>query len=54
MSAKISENGLRVLEARYLRRDSQGRVMETPDQLLEEAFSRSGKAGPHFRNQTPR
>ena len=35
MVAKISENGLRVLEARYLRRDNQGRVIETPEQLFE-------------------
>jgi ribonucleoside-diphosphate reductase alpha chain len=35
MAAKISENGLRVLEARYLRRDNQGRVIETPEQLFE-------------------
>jgi len=31
----ISENGLRILQARYLRRDSQNRVIETPDQLFE-------------------
>ena len=31
----ISENAKRVLEARYLRRDSDGRVAESPDQLFE-------------------
>lgn len=30
----LSENALRVLEARYLRRDAQGTVNETPDQLF--------------------
>ena len=34
MSAKISANGLKVLQARYLRRDPSGRVIETPDQLF--------------------
>ena len=31
----ISENAKRVLEARYLRRDSDGRIVETPEQLFE-------------------
>jgi len=31
----ISENAKRVLEARYLRRDSDGRIAESPDQLFE-------------------
>jgi ribonucleoside-diphosphate reductase alpha chain len=31
----LTENALRVLQARYLRRDSQGRVIETPDQMFE-------------------
>lgn len=31
----ISENGLRVLKARYLRRDRRGEVVETPEQLFE-------------------
>ena len=31
----ISENGLRVLQARYLRRDGEGKIVETPDQLFE-------------------
>jgi ribonucleoside-diphosphate reductase alpha chain len=31
---QLSENALQVLEARYLRRDAQGRLCETPDQLF--------------------
>jgi len=32
---QLSENGLKVLRARYLRRDTNGRVIETPDQLFQ-------------------
>ncbi|MFN3477229.1 MAG: adenosylcobalamin-dependent ribonucleoside-diphosphate reductase, partial [Candidatus Methylomirabilales bacterium] len=32
---KLSENARRVLEARYLRRDAQCRIIETPEQLFE-------------------
>lgn len=35
MPASISDNGLKVLRARYLRRDAEGRVVETPDQLFQ-------------------
>ncbi|MGA2712524.1 MAG: adenosylcobalamin-dependent ribonucleoside-diphosphate reductase [Bryobacteraceae bacterium] len=35
MAPTVSENGLRVLTARYLRRDGRGQVVETPDQLFE-------------------
>ena len=31
----ISENGIRVLEARYLRRNAEGKIIETPGQLFE-------------------
>jgi ribonucleoside-diphosphate reductase alpha chain len=31
----IGENALRVLQARYLRRDGEGKVVETPNQLFE-------------------
>jgi hypothetical protein len=31
---QLSENARRVLEARYLRRDAQGKLSETPDQLF--------------------
>jgi len=35
VSIQLSENGLKVLQARYLRRDASGRVIETPDQLFQ-------------------
>ena len=31
----LTENARRVLEARYLRRDAERRIIETPEQLLE-------------------
>ncbi len=31
---QLSENARRVLEVRYLRRDAQGKVNETPEQLF--------------------
>jgi ribonucleoside-diphosphate reductase alpha chain len=34
---KLSRNAIRVLEARYLRRDALGRLAETPEQLFERA-----------------
>jgi ribonucleoside-diphosphate reductase alpha chain len=40
---QLSENAQRVLEARYLRRDAQGKVSETPDQL----FARVARAIAH-------
>jgi len=40
---QLSENARRVLEARYLRRDAQGRVSETPEQL----FARVARAIAH-------
>lgn len=40
---QLSQNALRVLEARYLRRDGQGRICETPDQL----FARVARAIAH-------
>lgn len=39
----LSENARRVLEARYLRRDAQGRINETPDQF----FARVARAMAH-------
>ncbi len=35
MAAGLTANALRVLEARYLRRDSHGRIVETPEQLFQ-------------------
>jgi ribonucleoside-diphosphate reductase alpha chain len=31
----IGENAMRVLQARYLRRDTHGQIIETPEQLFE-------------------
>jgi ribonucleoside-diphosphate reductase alpha chain len=35
MALELSENARRVIEARYLRRDAQGNIVETPAQLFE-------------------
>jgi ribonucleoside-diphosphate reductase alpha chain len=35
LKAELSENAIRVLQARYLRRDSNRRIIETPDELFE-------------------
>ena len=40
MRLKLSENALRVLERRYLKKDEMGKVVETP----EEMFRRVAKA----------
>jgi Ribonucleotide reductase, all-alpha domain len=34
MRGHLTENALKVLEARYLRRDARGRVIETPGELF--------------------
>ncbi|OGX51569.1 MAG: ribonucleoside-diphosphate reductase, adenosylcobalamin-dependent [Omnitrophica WOR_2 bacterium RIFCSPLOWO2_12_FULL_46_30] len=34
MAVKLSENALKVLERRYLKKDKEGRVVETPDELF--------------------
>lgn len=47
MEASLSENALRVLQARYLLRDGDGKVVETPDQLFKrvaKAISQAEKA----------
>ncbi len=43
--APLSGNALRVLQARYLRRDAQGRVVETPDELFARVAQAVGAAG---------
>jgi ribonucleoside-diphosphate reductase alpha chain len=40
MAEKLSDNALKVLERRYLKKDESGRVIESPDEL----FSRVAKA----------
>jgi ribonucleoside-diphosphate reductase alpha chain len=41
---RLSENALRVLEARYLRRDSGRRIIETPRELFERVAKAVGEA----------
>jgi len=33
---KLSENSLKVLESRYLRKNEEGKIVETPQDLLKE------------------
>lgn len=47
---KLSNNGLRVLEARYLQRDRQRRITETPEQLFESVASSIANAELLFGN----
>ncbi len=42
---KLSDNARRVLEARYLRRDEHGAVVETPNELFERVARAIGEAG---------
>ncbi len=44
MATSFSENALRVLEARYLLRDANGQIIETPEQLLERVASSVARA----------
>jgi ribonucleoside-diphosphate reductase alpha chain len=39
MSVKLSENALKVLERRYLKKDAEGKVVETPEQLFRRVAS---------------
>ena len=41
---KISDVGMKVLESRYLLKDAEGKVKETPDQLIERVATAIGKA----------
>ena len=34
MEPKLSENALKVLERRYLKKDEEGRVIETPEEMF--------------------
>ncbi|MBI4456081.1 MAG: adenosylcobalamin-dependent ribonucleoside-diphosphate reductase [Acidobacteria bacterium] len=44
MPKELTENALRVLEARYLRRDAQGRIVETPAELFRRVARAVSKA----------
>lgn len=48
MRASISENGRKVLQARYLRRDASGCVIETPDRLFQRVASAVSEAELQF------
>ena len=34
MALRLSENALKVLQRRYLRKDEEGRIVETPDEMF--------------------
>ena len=44
MAAILTENALRVLEKRYLRKDTTGKVVETPDQLFKRVAANIAQA----------
>lgn len=44
-AAQLTDNARRVLEARYLRRDSQGHIRESPGELFERVARTVGEAG---------
>ena len=50
MNPNLSSNALRVLEARYLRRDADRRVVETPAQMFERVATAIGGAEALFGN----
>jgi len=39
MNLKLSENALKVLQRRYLKKDEQGKVIETPEELFRRVAS---------------
>ncbi|MBW1960515.1 MAG: adenosylcobalamin-dependent ribonucleoside-diphosphate reductase [Deltaproteobacteria bacterium] len=45
---KLTQNALRVLEARYLQRDANGCIVETPEQLFESVARAVAEAERHF------
>jgi ribonucleoside-diphosphate reductase alpha chain len=50
MTMHITENALKVLQARYLLRDSSGQVVETPKDLFRRVAHHVAQAETHFRN----
>jgi ribonucleoside-diphosphate reductase alpha chain len=48
----LTPNALRVLEARYLKRDGERNVVETPDQLIRRVAKTVAQAEPLFGNHT--
>ena len=39
MNLKLSENALKVLQRRYLKKDEEGRIIETPEELFRRVAS---------------
>jgi ribonucleotide reductase alpha subunit len=50
MRMHLTENARKVLEARYLRRDSQGQIIETPEDLFRRVAHNIAKAEERFDN----
>lgn len=50
MAIPITENALKVLQARYLLRDSSGQVVETPEELFRRVAHHVAQAETHFGN----
>jgi len=45
---KLSDNALRVLERRYLSKDGEGKVIETPQELFRRVAGHIASAEPHY------
>jgi len=48
MAVQLTENALRILQTRYLKRDGAGNVVETPDQMLQRVAQHVASAETHF------
>ncbi|HWR68333.1 MAG TPA: ribonucleotide reductase N-terminal alpha domain-containing protein, partial [Desulfomonilia bacterium] len=48
MEPEFSENAQRILKARYLRKDVQGAVIETPDEMFRRVASHVARAEKSF------
>ena len=48
MNLAFAENALKVLEARYLRRDGTGQIVETPEELFRRVARAVAQAESHF------
>ena len=44
MAAKLSDNALKVLERRYLKKDAEGKVVETVDEMFRRVAGALAKA----------
>ncbi len=48
MAIKLSENALKVLERRYLRKNAEGKVVETPEQMFKRVANAIASADKHY------